>query len=207
MGSGALLGKAGPGKDPGQAPIQEVAVHGGRHLGGPGVQVRDDLHLLMVVALEVDGPVLDHEGALLGQGTDGDGIGPRGGVRPGQEFEVAVGVLEGWRGGVRRDGPKVDGHRTVSDGAGCESGRERDVLVGFAREPGERGGDVDIGGREHSGLIEGGQETGGASCRRPVAVVVRHRGGHEVAVRSPSSRSETASTSATGGRQEKTPQG
>ena len=112
------------------------------------------------------------------------------------------------------DGAEVDTDRSVAYGANRQCGREEHVITGLAEDHAEPHGHVDVGGMDDVSLVEGAQQPGCPEGEAPVTTVAfEQRLGHDAApaalspVTRPSSRSESSTTMAAGGRQENTPQG
>ena len=94
----------------------------------------------------------------------------------------------------------------MAHGAHGQRDRQQHRLVGLADETAEGGRDVDVGGGEHPGGVELGEQPAGGQREVAVVQVDRVEGvGHRTTT--PSSRSDSSSTSATGGRHENTPHG
>ena len=94
----------------------------------------------------------------------------------------------------------------MAHGPHGEGHRQKDGLVPLAGEPAQRRGDVDVGGGQHAGGVEGVQQP---VCGERQVAVLRVDRLEDLAhdPTTPSSRSESSSTSGTGGRHEKTPHG
>ena len=91
-------------------------------------------------------------------------------------------------------------------GAHREGDGEQHPLVVLPAEVADPLGDVDVGGLQQPGLVVRRQQPGGLAGQPPVVLADRlEQLGH--AVTTPSSRSDSASTRATGGRHENTPHG
>ena len=164
-----------------------------RWLGVAGHQVGAHLALEAVVAVEVEQGVLHAHHAGLGQRRLAHRRPPVGRLRP---REV------GREGG---HGSEVDADRAVSHRADCKRDGQLHPLVVLAAEVADPLGDVDVGGLQQAGGVERRQQPGGLTAQ-PLVVLADglEQLGHEA---TPSSRSESASTRATGGRQENTPHG
>ncbi len=182
-GQPGLVGRGRPGRT-----ADEVGVH---------------LLLLAPVAVEVEQPhpaVLEQpEHRRLGgdQGARGEGGVPRLGVGP-REVEQLLG-----------DRGQVDADRATAHGSHDEGHRERDQLLVLGGQRAQAPRDVHVGGVEHAGLVERPQQPARAACEPRVVRVLELEGQqrHEAPPWRPSRRSDSAVTSAAGGRQEKTPAG
>src|SRR5690606_25908042 len=154
-----------------------------------GPQVVDDLDLLVVVTLQVDQPLVDHEGAGADQLAGGHRVGPSLGGGPGQAGQ-GLGAGGGEVGEVDRDRPGAYGPRG-------DRGGQHGVLVVLAADPGQGAGDVHVGGGEHPGVVELAEGAGGVHGQ-PAVVLDRleHLEDRHAApsVVRPSSRSDTAVT-------------
>src|SRR6185312_8641004 len=99
---------------------------------------------------------------------------------------------------------EVDVDVTEAGAADGERRRQRDLLVGLTGERREPARDVDIGGVEDAGGVEVVQQSGRARRAADIEEIV-FREAHSASPRSRTSLSAT--TSALGGRQAKTPAG
>ncbi len=109
--------------------------------------------------------------------------------RPGQRRHVDLGVVDGHLGQPGQlDADRPEPHRPDGEGGG-----QQDDLVVLATELLQPQGDVDVGGGQHPGGVEGAQQPGRALHQPDL--------GHR-----PASRSESSTTRAAGGCQSKTPQ-
>ena len=106
-------------------------------------------------------------------------------------------------------GGEVEADRAAAYGADRERDGEQHPLVGLAAQRADPGGDVDVGGVEQVPALNVASSPAPPRVSRQSASL----GGSKSSVMSrsagttPSSRSESASTRATGGRQAKTPHG
>ena len=203
----ALVGVAG--EEPREAVRQRVLVDVGGRLGAERLQVGGDLSLLAPVAVEVQrgadeaqrpvrSPLFaDRDEVALFEPLD-----PRVDRRPGQRGEVD-GLLGVDRRGLA-DGGEVDVDVAEARPAHGERRRQRDLLVVVAGERRQPARDVDVGGVEHAGGVEVVQQAGRAGRAADVEEIVL-REAHAPSPRS--STSLSATTSALGGRQAKTPAG
>ena len=160
--------------------------------GGAGEQVVDDLGLLLVVAVEVEQVVVPPDQPELDERARGDRGRPLRERRPGEV--VGVG-----------DGGEVEADRPAAHRPDRERDGEQDRLVVLAGQPSERQGDVHVGAGQDPGGVEVGEK-----ARRPegeAGVGGVHRLEEVAHGRTPSRRSDSAVTRATGGCQEKTPHG
>ncbi len=193
----ALLVGRTVGEDTRQGLLEQVGVDDA-DVALARLQVVEHLRLLLVVAVEVEQPVLPVERHR-----------PRGAGSARRPPTTPRAPARGGRGrpATPRRVPSsrhTDPWRTARTASATAS---RTLALGLAAEPAEVGGDVDVGGGQHAGRVEGGQ--GAGRPQREVAVVDVDRLEHLAhdATTRPSSRSESSSTRATGGRHEKIPQG
>ena len=163
---------------------------------GQRQHIRGDAAFLDPVSVKVEQPVLEVQhrriGAQRAGRHRGHEIGRRG---PGQRGN----------GGLLGDLREVDAHRSAPDRANGEGDSQRNPLIGFFGEFGQPLGHQHISRFDHPGVVELAQQSGGRRTAPPVRVV-GHLDDHGAAFR-PSSRSDSATTSAAGGRQLNTPAG
>ena len=197
-----------------EQPCQPVGEHGrvdvvrglvaGEEVGGDEAFVAPVAVEVERRADEAERPVLPAVLADGDQRARGEAADPRLGLRPRQLLQVDRRVEVGGCGGGDRG--EVDADRSESGCADGQRGREQRVLVLLLCELREAEGDVDVGGGQHSRLVEGAQDAGGAPYVAGVVEVDRVERAHVVPPPR-SSRSLSASTSGAGGRQAKTPHG
>jgi hypothetical protein len=194
-----------PGEQPVQCRTEAVPVDLRRGTQRRRVEHVGDPLLLAPVAVEVQRPLHEPQGAgRVTLDADGhepaglQGAHPGGWSRPGQCGQaLLVGVLD--RGGLLR-ARHVEVHRTGSQSAYGERGGEEHALVVLPAEPTEPQGHVHVGRREDAGVVEVAQQAGGS----PYALDVVHV---EVGQRAPrASRSDRSTTSWAGGDQGNAPQ-
>ncbi len=186
-------------------------VEGRRRSGDQRAQVGGQHPLLAPVAVEVQRAALELQ-RTAHQGTSFRTRDPVAGVRPRKCLQVDR--LVGVHGGGVADRRQVDVHVPEPRRADREGRGQRDRLVALARQRRQPRGDVHVGGREHAGVVELAQQSGGldgdprlahASLRSPSGLAERRRPRESSGARS--SASLNAVTSAAGGRQANTPHG
>ncbi len=165
---------------------------------GAGAQVVADLGLEPVVAVEVEPVEIPAHHPGRDQRRRHDRLLPRRGVGPGQLRRRLVG------------GRQVEADRAATGGADRERDRQEHPVVALATQLTDPGGDVHVGRVEQVLGVERRQQPVAPAGQPPVVIAGRlEQLAHRVAPAgtTPSRRSESASTSATGGRQAKTPHG
>ena len=153
-----------------EQPCQAVGEHGGVDVARglvAGEEVGGDGALVAPVAVEVERRADEPERSVLpavlaggDQRARGEAVDPGLGFRPRQRLQVDRRLEVGGGGGADRG--EVDADGSESGCAHGERGREQRVLVLLLAELREAEGDVDVGGGQHSCLVEGAQRAGGA---------------------------------------------
>ena len=170
---------SGAGREhPGQALGQQCLVDSVRRCGGQLEEIGRHLELvhpepvqIQVRSREMQRTIVPDERA----GTHGGQPGIR--VRPGQGIDVGVRIRLAARG--EPDRSKVDAHVTQTRCPGGKADPEPHEVIGDAAQRGQSVRDVDIGGSQHTGLVEFAQQplrAQGQCGVKTVQLLGRHHG-------------------------------